>query len=183
MDYFELFWWFFVNIIIPVFAPIVFPLIGLLSSTHHDRAKKVAHKAVEDGQLFWLVIVLLSAACYELLEYQHMVPKGIGSNIAGLAILMFALIGSASVGLVLVQAYTLTSATEADEAPSLDTGILQASKFFTVLAIVGLLAAHIVSTATKEHLKEVKDKQFEAMQVQLDCIKAKKEHCFVEKGE
>ncbi|MEZ0603048.1 hypothetical protein ACAX43_12960 [Paraburkholderia sp. IW21] len=58
--------WLFFNVGVPVFAPIA--LLPLLSFSRFFRhaSKGIATRAIQDGQLLWVVISMCASACYEI---------------------------------------------------------------------------------------------------------------------
>ena len=58
--------WLFFNVAVPLLAPIaLLPLLSM-SRTHQGKPRSLIRRAVQDGQLFWTVIALCAAACYEV---------------------------------------------------------------------------------------------------------------------
>jgi hypothetical protein len=58
--------WLLANVVIPIFAPVaLLPLLSF-SLAYRDVAAVALKAAVKHGQLFWTVIAMCSAACYEL---------------------------------------------------------------------------------------------------------------------
>lgn len=57
--------WFLLNVGVPLLAPIaLLPLLGA-GRTHRGRIKTLIRWSVRDGQLYWPVIAMCAAACYE----------------------------------------------------------------------------------------------------------------------
>jgi hypothetical protein len=58
--------WLFFNVGVPVFAPIA--LLPLLSFSRFYRhtSKSIATRAIQNGQLLWVVISMCASACYEI---------------------------------------------------------------------------------------------------------------------
>jgi hypothetical protein len=60
------FGWFFLNIGVPVFAPVaLLPLLSF-SRAHGQSAGTLVLQSVRDGQLLWVVISMCASACYEI---------------------------------------------------------------------------------------------------------------------
>jgi hypothetical protein len=65
MPWYKLLGWFLLNVGVPMFAPIaLLPLLGA-GRQHRGKVKALLKWAVRDGQLFWPVIAMCAAACYE----------------------------------------------------------------------------------------------------------------------
>ncbi|MFP3563993.1 hypothetical protein [Paraburkholderia sp. SIMBA_030] len=58
--------WLFFNVGVPVFAPIaLLPLLGF-SRFYRQTSRGIAIRAIQDGQLLWVVISMCASACYEI---------------------------------------------------------------------------------------------------------------------
>ncbi|WP_228893594.1 hypothetical protein [Pseudoduganella aquatica] len=57
--------WFMLNVCAPLLAPIILlPLLGA-GRQHRGQVKLLIKWAIRDGQLYWPVIAMCAAACYE----------------------------------------------------------------------------------------------------------------------
>lgn len=57
--------WLLLNVCVPLLAPIaLFPLL-FASKRHEGSVGKLIRRSLQEGQLFWTVIALCAAACYE----------------------------------------------------------------------------------------------------------------------
>lgn len=57
--------WFLLNVCVPLLAPLA--LLPLLAAgrSHRGKIKTLIRWSIQDGQLYWPVIAMCSAACYE----------------------------------------------------------------------------------------------------------------------
>jgi len=72
MEFFKILAWLLLNVAVPFLAPIaLLPLLGA-SKTYHDSVRTLVRRSLQEGQLFWTVIAMCAAACYEAAGH---VPK------------------------------------------------------------------------------------------------------------
>lgn len=69
MGFFKILAWLLLNVAVPLLAPIaLLPLLGA-SKTYHDSVRATVRRSLQEGQLFWTVIAMCAAACYEAAGY------------------------------------------------------------------------------------------------------------------
>jgi hypothetical protein len=108
MDVLDIVFWIFMNLVVPILAPI--GVLGLTWFSHNlTTAKELMYEAVKDGQLYWSNMAVCSSAVYELAagleDKHHDYPHGL----LQFFIAVFALIGIVSVlivALTTLQGYT-----------------------------------------------------------------------------
>jgi len=65
MEFFKILAWLLLNVAVPLLAPIaLLPLLGV-SEEYRNDVRKLVRRSLQDGQLFWTVIAMCAAACYE----------------------------------------------------------------------------------------------------------------------
>ncbi|MBA5606915.1 hypothetical protein H3H36_16280 [Duganella sp. FT3S] len=57
--------WLLLNIGVPLLAPIALLPLLFASKLHQGNVGRLIHRSLQEGQLFWTVIALCAAACYE----------------------------------------------------------------------------------------------------------------------
>jgi hypothetical protein len=58
--------WLFFNVGVPVFAPLALLPPLSFSRFYRHASKGIAARAIQDGQLLWVVISMCASACYEI---------------------------------------------------------------------------------------------------------------------
>src|SRR5476649_2236471 len=77
MEFFKILAWLLLNVAVPLLAPIaLLPLLGA-SKTYHDSVRTLVRRSLQEGQLFWTVIAMCAAACYEAAGH---VPKPVSDQ-------------------------------------------------------------------------------------------------------
>ena len=65
MEFFKILAWVLLNVAVPLLAPIaLLPLLGVSEQYRYD-VRRLIRRSLQDGQLFWTVIAMCAAACYE----------------------------------------------------------------------------------------------------------------------
>ena len=65
MEFFKILAWLLLNVAVPLLAPIaLLPLLGASEEYRYD-VRKLIRRSLQEGQLFWTVIAMCAAACYE----------------------------------------------------------------------------------------------------------------------
>lgn len=57
--------WFALNVLVPLFTSVALLMLVGLGHGGKKRANKLVKESMQDGQLFWTVIAMAAAACYE----------------------------------------------------------------------------------------------------------------------
>lgn len=65
-DLFSFAGWLFVNVGVPVFAPVTLLPLLTFNRFYRDLGHNFLFRAVQEGQLFWTAIGMCAAACYDL---------------------------------------------------------------------------------------------------------------------
>ena len=65
MEFFKILAWLLLNVAVPLLAPIaLLPLLGASEEYRYD-VRKLIRRSLQEGKLFWTVIAMCAAACYE----------------------------------------------------------------------------------------------------------------------
>lgn len=60
--------WFFINIAVPLLAPVVLLPLMRLSMTFRAKSDRILFRSIRDGQLLWTVIAMSAASCHAASE-------------------------------------------------------------------------------------------------------------------
>ncbi|HAT31527.1 MAG TPA: hypothetical protein DCW29_11935 [Janthinobacterium sp.] len=144
------------NTAVPLLAPIaLLPLLGV-SKTYRGKVKIVIMRSLQEGQLFWTVIAMCAAACYEaaghLEELSGQAGAQSGATVAWIAIGWHVVIIIASSVLVLLgtmdainEAPPATAAEKLD-APQTDAAapmIMVVSVWMSAVSAISFGATHL----------------------------------------
>jgi hypothetical protein len=85
MPWYKFLGWFLLNVGVSLLAPIaLLPLLGT-GRQHRGKVKVLLKWALRDGQLFWPVIAMCAAACYESAGIWELAVAARNSDLAALA--------------------------------------------------------------------------------------------------
>jgi len=154
MELWSILVWLFINVAIPLLAPIaLLPLLGA-GRRYQGKVKKLVIRSLKEGQLFWTVIAMCAAACYEAavhLDQLTRTPDEMKSGhvIGWIAIGWHVAVIVASAVLVLLGTMdafdeeTLGTAPPA-QAPNEDISTIMATSIWiSIITAVTLTATHI----------------------------------------
>ncbi|TFW11325.1 hypothetical protein E4L96_22210 [Massilia arenosa] len=114
MDFPHAAMWFLTNVATPLLAPIALLPLATLHSRYRGRIGALVYRSVKDGQLFWTVIAMCTAAMYEAGRHLNvLLGKGLASTSD--ATIALTSIGWHSVFMLLSSVFVLLGALEADE--------------------------------------------------------------------
>ena len=134
--------WFFVNVVVPIFSPLLLLLLLKIPPSYSRLSKGIVTRAVKDGQLFWIVIPMAAAAGYDAgVALGH---PSVTKWIAWLALMYHILV--IVISAVLVMLGTVASASESQGSEQATTTeknlLLQVSILVTALTALTFLATH-----------------------------------------
>jgi hypothetical protein len=135
--------WLLFNIGVPVFGPIFLLPLLRFSRLYRRACARIVTRAVQDGQLLWVVISMCAAACYEI---GHAMDGALpGSKLtlllAGLVWhALFVVVASVVVSFVAVDALASRPHLKPDEEP--DKSLMWLSLAMTAMTAASFSASH-----------------------------------------
>jgi len=146
-DFFRFLGWLFINVGVPLLAPIALLPLVTLSRSHRTSGKNLVLNAIQDGQLCWTVIAMCAGACYDLAGMLDVSTSGSARAIAwtGLVWHIVFVIGSSTLVLIgTMNALYATTASTRTDAP--DRTLMWVSVFMTVITATSFSISHYLVT-------------------------------------
>ncbi|HJV03309.1 MAG TPA: hypothetical protein VJ752_22425 [Burkholderiaceae bacterium] len=142
--------WLLLNIGVPLLAPIALLPLLFASKRYHGNVGKLIYRSLQDGQLFWTVIALCAAACYEAAGHVACAEdRDTSKVIISIAVGWHVLIVVGSSVLVLLGALDSVAATANSAAPVADEAegdmsrVMRISIWTSIIVAISYSATHL----------------------------------------
>ncbi|HXZ06460.1 MAG TPA: hypothetical protein VEI25_00225 [Paraburkholderia sp.] len=146
-DFFRFLGWLFINVGVPLLAPLALLPLLTLSRSHQTSVKRLVLNAIQDGQLCWTAIAMCAGACYDVGGMLDVSTSGSTRAFAwiGLAWHILLVIGSSALMLIgTMNALYVPTASARTERPN--RRVMWVSVFLTVTTATSFSISHYLVT-------------------------------------